>query len=315
MVSKQLFISINRSILVRVFDTVHLHIGSGVWLQQQSTYIQVEERQEIPLTEHRILICVSSRGVMNFANWYFLGEDATGEGELISDMIERDNTRGFLKLTIPTSISDSRLGYYYCSIKVYTDLYNIETVRHTIRISSTQTLTAATTSIIETSTKSPLTTTPLNTQTTTTQSNTQTTTTQSNTQTATTQSNTQTTTTPSNTQTTPVPSATTTTIYSIPSTQIQLSYTPDYDVVFIGVDDVIVTCVATNENSLQLHVSLFDVNNENLLKEDTDNDGRVEIDERIELVKGNLTYKCIAVTEIGSEEAFISIRAESELLE
>ena len=125
--------------------------------------------------------------------------------------------------------------------------------------------------------------------------------------------NIQTTSTQSNTQTTPVPSTTTTTIHSIPSTQIQLSYTPDYDVVFIGVDDVIVTCVATNENSLQLHVSLFDVNNGNLLKEETDNDDRVEIEERIELVEGNLTYKCIAVTEIGSEEAFISIRAESEL--
>ena len=108
--------------------------------------------------------------------------------------------------------------------------------------------------------------------------------------------NIQTTSTQSNTQTTPVPSTTTTTIHSIPSTQIQLSYTPDYDVVFIGVDDVIVTCVATNENSLQLHVSLFDVNNGNLLKEETDNDDRVEIEERIELVEGNLTYKCIAVT-------------------
>ena len=272
---------------------IYMYVGSGVWLQQQSTYIQVEERQEVPLTENRTIICVNSKGVRNSANWYFLGEDATGEGELVSDMIERDNTRGFLKLTIPTSISDSRLGYYYCSIREYTDLHNIETVIHTIIISSAQTSTAATTlysttqgTTITTTTKSPLTTTPLNIQTTSTQSN---------------------------TQTTPVPSTTTTTIHSIPSTQIQLSYTPDYDVVFIGVDDVIVTCVATNENSLQLHVSLFDVNNGNLLKEETDNDGRVEIDERIELVKGNLTYKCIAVTEIGSEEAFISIRAESEL--
>ena len=55
------------------------------------------------------------------------------------------------------------------------------------------------------------------------------------------------------------------------------------------------------------------MNNGNLLKKETDNDGRLEIDERIELMKGNLTYKCIAVTEIGSVEAFISIRAESEL--
>ena len=69
------------------------------------------------------------------------------------------------------------------------------------------------------------------------------------------------------------------------------------------------------ENNLQLNVSLFDMNNGNLLKKETDNDGRLEIDERIELMKGNLTYKCIAVTEIGSVEAFISIRAESELLE
>ena len=69
------------------------------------------------------------------------------------------------------------------------------------------------------------------------------------------------------------------------------------------------------ENNLQLNVSLFDMNNGNLLKKETDNDGRLEIDERIELMKGNLTYKCIAVTEMGSVEAFISIRAESELFE
>ena len=245
-------------------------------LQQQNRYIQLEERQEISLTENRIVICVSSKGVAsdNSANWYFLGEDTTGEGTIVSDMIERDNIRGFLKLTIPTSIPTSKLGYYYCSIEEYTDFTNIEPVRHTIRISSTQTSTLPTLYIT-----------------------------------------TQKTTTPLNTQTTFVPSTTTTTMNSIPSIQIQLSYTPDYDTVFIGADDVIVTCVAMTENSLQLNVSLFDMNNGNLLKRETDNDGRLEIDERIELMKGNLTYKCIAVTEIGSVEAFISIRAKSELLE
>ena len=83
----------------------------------------------------------------------------------------------------------------------------------------------------------------------------------------------------------------------------------------MGVDNVTVTCVAMSENSLQLDVSLLDVNNGILLKKETDNDGRVEIDERIELVRGSLTYKCTAVTEIGSVEVFISVRAESELLE
>ena len=142
-------------------------IGSGVWLQQQNRYIQLEERQEIPLTENRIVICVSSEGVINSANWYFLGEDTTGEGTKVSDMIERDNTRGFLKLTIPTSIPTSRLGYYYCSTKEYTDFTNIEPVRHTIRISSTQTSTLPTTSYITTqkTTTEPLVTyTPLSTQ-------------------------------------------------------------------------------------------------------------------------------------------------------
>ena len=266
---------------------VFLCIGSGVWLQQQNTYIQVEERQDIQLTEDRVVTCVSSRGVVNSANWYFLGEVATGEGMIISDMIEIDYTRGFLKLIIPTSTPNSRLGYYYCSIKIYTDLSNVQTVRHTIRIYSTQTSTTTTAShtttqktTITTTTKSPIITTPLN------------------------------------TQTTIAPSTTTTTtINSIPSIQIQLSYTPDYGTVFIGVDDVIVTCVAMSENSLQLDVSLFDVNNGILLKKETDNDGRVEIDERIELVRGSLTYKCTAVTEIGSVEAFISVQVESELLE
>ena len=265
----------------------YLCIGSGVWLQQQNTYIQVKERQDISLTDNRTVVCVSSKGIMNSANWYFLGEVATGEGMIVSDMIERDNKRGFVKLTIPTSTPNNRLGYYYCSIKIYTDLSNVQTVRHTIRIYSTQTST--TTSIshttsqittITTTTKSPITTTPLN------------------------------------THTTIAPSTTTiTTINSIPSIQIQLSYTPDYDTVFIGVDDVIVTCVAMSENSLQLDVSLFDVNNRILLNKETDNDGRVEIDERIELVRGSLTYKCTAVIEIGSVEAFISVQVESELLE
>ena len=268
---------------------VFLCIGSGVWLQQQNTYIQVEERQDISLTDSRAVVCVTSKGVVNSGNWYFLGEVATGEGMIVSDMIERDYNRGFVKLIIPTSTPNSRLGYYYCSIKIYTDQSNVQTVRHTIRISSTSTSTTTTTTAshttsqkttITTTTKSPITTTPLN------------------------------------TQTTLVPSTiTTTTINYIPSIQIQLSYTPDYDTVFIGVDDVIVTCVAMSENSLQLDVSLFDVNNGILLKKETDYDGRVEINERIELVKGNLTYKCIAVTEIGSVEAFISVQVESELLE
>ena len=203
-------------------------------------------------------------------------------------MIDRDKTRGFLKLTIPTSTPTSRLGYYYCSTKEYKDLHKVLLIRHTIRISSSQTSTLPTTSYITTQEKATATTT-------------------------TTKS--LITTTPLITQTSLVPSTTTTTINSIPSIQIQLSYTPDYDTVFIGVDDVIVTCVAMTENNLQLNVSLFDMNNRNLLKKETDNDGRLEIDERIELMKGNLTYKCIAVTEIGSVEAFISIRAESELLE
>ena len=68
---------------------VFLCIGSGVWLQQQNTYIQVEERQDIQLTEDRVVTCVSSKGVVNSANWYFLGEVATGEGMRVSDMIER----------------------------------------------------------------------------------------------------------------------------------------------------------------------------------------------------------------------------------
>ena len=202
-------------------------------------------------------------------------------------MIERDKTRGFLTLTIPTSIPTSRLGYYYCSTKEYKDLHKVLLIRHTIRISSTQTSTLPTTSYITTQEKV----------------------------TATTTTKSLIITTPLITQTSLVPSTTTTTIKSIPSIQIQLSYTPDYDTVFIGVDDVIVTCVAMTENNLQLNVSLFDMNNGNLLKKETDNDGRLEIDERIELMKGNLTYKCIAVTEIGSVEAFISIRAESKLLE
>ena len=70
-----------------------------------------------------------------------------------------------------------------------------------------------------------------------------------------------------------------------------------------------------SENSLQLDISLFDVNNGILFNKETDNDVRVEIDVRIELVGGNQTYKCTAVTEIGSVEAFISVQVESELLE
>ena len=166
----------------------------------------------------------------------------------------------------------------------YTNVTNVQFVRHTIRISSTSTSTSTTITYITT-------------------------------QTTTTTTESSVTTTPLDTQTTRVPSTTTTTTHYTPSIQIQLCYTPDYDTVFIGIDEVIVTCVAMTENSLQLNVSLFDMNNGNLLKKETDNDGRLEIDERIELMKGNLTYKCIAVTEIGSVEAFISIRAESELLE
>ena len=69
-----------------MFYDIHLHsfTDSGLWLHGENTYLQVEEGQEIPLTENRIIVCVSSKGVVNFANWYFFGEDATGEGELVS---------------------------------------------------------------------------------------------------------------------------------------------------------------------------------------------------------------------------------------
>ena len=88
---------------------VFLCIGSGVWLQQQNTYVQVEEGHDISLKDSRAVVRVTSKGVVNSGNWYFLGEVATGEGMIISDMIERDYTRGFLKLTIPTSTPNSRL--------------------------------------------------------------------------------------------------------------------------------------------------------------------------------------------------------------
>ena len=135
---------------------MYVIIGSGVWLQQQNTYIQVEERQDISLIENRIVICINSKGVLNSADWYFLGEDTTGEGTLISDMIERDNTRGFLKLTTPISIPTSKLGYYYRSTKIYTDLYVIQSVRHTIRIYSTQASTPTTPYITTQKTTTPL---------------------------------------------------------------------------------------------------------------------------------------------------------------
>ena len=215
----------------------------------------MSDKEEIILTQTVILVCVSSQ-TSGESNWYFSGEDVTEEGIQVNDMIERDESKGFIKLTLPTSLPTDRVGYYYCSTSELTDKMTSQNVKHNIKVTLS-----------------------------------------------------------SNNPTTTATPVLPTVINLSPSTQLELSYTPDYDILFVGIDDVIVTCNAINDDGLQLNVSLVDANNTSVLENEITNDRRVQLEERIELVKGNLSYKCIAVTETGSVEESITIRAESELLQ
>ncbi|KAI6661728.1 hypothetical protein LOD99_9915 [Oopsacas minuta] len=70
-------------------------ISSGIWLQQNNTYTKLTEDGEVTLTVDTTVVCVSSRGIQDTA-WYFRGGVNEGVGELVNDMTDLTNHKGFL---------------------------------------------------------------------------------------------------------------------------------------------------------------------------------------------------------------------------
>ena len=92
-----------------------------------------------------------------------------------------------------------------------------------------------------------------------------------------------------NTQTT----TTTTTVST------ELFYTPDYYNLFVGFDDVTLTCVVITDSVQMLNVTLIDVSTEHILQSQFGNYATVVMYHNLELQTGTMSYRCRVVTERG----------------
>ena len=100
--------------------------------------------------------------------------------------------------------------------------------------------------------------------------------------------------------TTPITTPATTTITTTTTTvSIELSYTPDYDNLFVGFDDVTLTCVVITDSVQMLNVTLIDVSTEHILQSQFGNYATVVMYHNLELQTGTMSYRCRVVTERG----------------
>ena len=111
--------------------TILYPIGSGIWQQQEDTYTELSEAEDIVLTKDTTLVCVSSTS--SHTSWYYRGDSNTGDGERITDTV-LDYTKGFLKLKLPVTLPSNRTGFYYCSINENIDTRTTGFKEHSIRI-------------------------------------------------------------------------------------------------------------------------------------------------------------------------------------
>ena len=96
-----------------------------------------------------------------------------------------------------------------------------------------------------------------------------------------------------------------------PTTHLNFYYTTNYTEVFVGVDDVTLICIVKTDSLHILNVSLVDTETGSILKSQTGSEGDIQLEQRVELKKGDLSYKCTVDTETGqTEEQYVSIRAE-----
>ena len=80
---------------------------------------------------------------------------------------------------------------------------------------------------------------------------------------------------------------------------------------FAGVDDVTVVCVVSTNSRMSINVSLVDTETGSILKSHTGSEGEIRLEQRVELKRGEISYRCIAITETGgTEEQTVVIRVE-----
>ena len=96
-----------------------------------------------------------------------------------------------------------------------------------------------------------------------------------------------------------------------PTTHLNFYYTTNYTEVFVGVDEVTLICIVKTDSLHVLNVSLVDTETGSILKSQTGSEGDIQLEERVEVKKGDLSYKCTVNTETGqTEEQYVSIKAE-----
>ena len=244
-----------------------LFTGSGIYKQQQDTYTQLTDGESVYITEDTTLVCVSS--VAGRSAWYY-SNISTGVEERVIDGTDVIRYKGFLTLSLQIT---SRAGYYICqTTEVTEDTYTTGIIVHSIIVTTTArpipTTGPITTTLIPTG---PVVTTPITTILTATGASIQYT---------------------STTETT-----TTTTTTTTVSTE--LFYTPDYYNLFVGFDDVTLTCVVITDSVQMLNVTLIDVSTEHILQSQFGNYATVLMYHNLELQTGTMSYRCRVVTERG----------------
>ena len=77
---------------------------------------------------------------------------------------------------------------------------------------------------------------------------------------------------------------------------LKLFYTPDYDNLFVGFDDVILTCVVITNSIQILNATLVDVNTGDILKSQFGNYETLLMYHNLELQTGAMNYRCNIMT-------------------
>ena len=80
---------------------------------------------------------------------------------------------------------------------------------------------------------------------------------------------------------------------------IELLYTPGYKNVFVGFDNVNVVCTVSTISSVNMTVSLVEIQTGTTLKSQVGIYTRVQLNQRIELEVGTTSHKCVVQTDTG----------------
>ena len=80
---------------------------------------------------------------------------------------------------------------------------------------------------------------------------------------------------------------------------------------FVGVDDVTIVCVVSTDSRISINVSLVGTETDSILKSHTGSEGEIRLEQRVELKRGEIRYRCTAdMGTGGTQEQTVVLRVE-----